>query len=765
MPGITVRMNTTSEPAIVPASGLEAAADLEQAAALGVLAQLHGVTFEARQGRGNIWIVATIGGREVAALRAGPGGDPLTGVTRTDTEDGVVFEFASAIGALRTKVAFPADDSATVRCTTSIVPARDTAITHWPRDLHAFASAGTVHTSGRGLRSGVIFASADESVPATLFYLQDFSSLTEYFEATKRTPADSVGGTWPELGYAPPTGDDCVLPKSRETVVSDAYLTVRDDIPAGEGEIAAAYLDLLAATYACLSRPPVDYHDWPGRAAQTLRDLSLSPETSYVRRGKRYLKPYAGDDTKPPESMVQLTLAVNLDEYDRWRGSDSTLCAALRGTAATFFDRDAGTLVRWLPGEDFGESQAEDNMNHDDMDSWYLHHSLFNLSRLAVTEADAKDLFQRSLPFLMRVARRFAYRWPIFFNLRTLDIVRAESAPGKGGENDVAGLYALVMLHAHELFGDPEYLAEAERAVMHLRGLGFSLGYQMNTTGFAAEAALRLWKATGERVYLELSEICMANLFDNMWLWRCDYGHARHYRTFFGLFPLHDAPYLAAYEELEAHAKFHEFLQLGGDDVRPSLRLLLAEFQRYCLDRSWYYYPDTLPADVLADKPRNGRIRRELAIPLEDLQNGHETSGQVGQEIYGAGLAFVFASRHYVRLAGAACLAYCDYPMYDFQLAENGVSASWQAGGDPRGACELRVIPEDIDMAPLAVDVTTRAGDVVVPLKGRLTPEGHALFPMRGGMRVEIRWSAAADATQRAGIEIGGVARGTGATR
>jgi hypothetical protein len=740
--------------------------DLRDAKALGPLATRSNVTYEARLGRRNLWIVARVDGRESVALRAGHGGHDLdVTVGRTDTPDGAVFEFASAIGAFRAKVTFPGDGRALVRCTTSLIPARDVAIPFWPRDLYVLDSpAGTIHTAQRGLRSGVVFASMDDPAPCTLFYFQNFSSLTGYFDATKRSPADTVGGIWPELGYAPPAGNDCVLPKAREIVISDAFLTVADGVPEGDGEVAATYLDLLAETYLCLPRPPVAYHDWPARAAQTLRDLSFSPDCTYVRRGVRYAVPYVGDDAKPPESMVQLTLAVNAGEYARAHGEADALALAraLGATAETFFDADVNSLVRWLPGEDFGASQAEDNMNHDDMDSWYLHHALFNTSRLATAgDERARDLFERSLPFAMRVARRFNYRWPIFFNLRTLDVVRAESAPGRGGECDVGGLYASVMLHAHELFGDPEYLAEAERSMLQLRDLGFNLGYQMNTTGFAAEAAMRLWKKTENRAYLELSEICMANLFDNMWLWQCDYGHARHYRTFFGLFPLHDAPYLAAYEELEAQAKFHEYLPLGGEDVRPSLRLLLAEYQRYSLDRGWFYYPDVLPQDVIAEKSRNGQVERALAVPLEDMHDGWETCGQVGQEVYGAGLALVYATRHYLPLGGTGCSAFSDYPMYDFHVDAKKRRATWRADGDPRCSAELRVIPQDPEMEPLTVAVTMRAGDVVVPLHGKQTVEGHAAFPIRGGHSVEIAWSSASS-TDASGVEIGGVARARG---
>jgi hypothetical protein len=250
---------------------------------------------------------------------------------------------------------------------------------------------------------------------------------------------------------------------------------------------------------------------------------------------------------------------------------------------------------------------------------------------------------------------------------------------------------------------------------------------------------MRLWKTTKVPHYLALSEVCMANLFDNMWMWRCEYGSARHYQTFFGLFPLRDAPYLAPYEELEAHAKFHEYLTLGGDDVRPSLRLLIAEFQKYGLDRGWYFYPDVLPADAVATKVRNGRNLAALAVPLEDLRDGFEQSGQVGQEIYGAGMPFVYTSRHYMVVAASELLMYCNYPVYDF--CEGDGTASWTVGGDHRGSCELRIIPAHPNVAATTVRAQTQVGSVAVPLRGSVSPEGHAVFAVRGGQMVKVMFA------------------------
>jgi hypothetical protein len=729
---------------------------LRDAVDLGAVGAHQQVGIRAALGARNLWLAVSLAGTAVLHLRLGPNAGEITNVQRWAKRDGTMgLEFTTSMGPMRAKLRLY--DDATMRCTTSLVPVCPTAMGTWPRDVYVTgAERGIVHTAQRGLRTGLVYASSFERTPFTLLYWQNFSALSEYLSAVNRTPADTVGGQWPLLGYAPPAGDDCVLPASREVVISDAFLSLAGEVPQSEDGVAELYLDLLARQYRLLEKPPVEYHDWPARAEHALRDLTLSPGCTYVRGGRRYLTPYVADRSKPPESMVQFTVAVNAGEYDGWRGSESLLARTLRAGVPSFFDADLHTVVRWLPGEAFDEGQAEENMSHEAMDSWYLHHAAFNLFRLGHDGcSEATELFRKSLPYIIRVARRFDYRWPIFFDLRTLDIIRAEASPGKGGENDVAGLYALVMIHAHEMFGDAEYLAEAEAAIRHLHGLGFNLAYQLNTTGFAAEAALRLWKLTGKSAYLGLSNVCLANLFDNMWLWQCTYGNASSHPTFFGLFPLRDAPYLAAYEELEALAKFAVYLALGGSDLRPSVGLLLAEYQKYALHRCWYYYPDTLLADALAPKARNGRIERALSVPIEDLQDGRALSGQVGQEVYGAGVAFVMTTRHYMRLERAGLTIFADYPMHDFSVTANG--ARWRSGGNADGEATLRIVPAGESTPPQAVAVFRIAGSVRVPVAGTVTPEGHAAFPLRGEQHIEIRCAAPGEAPDAA-IVIGPLA-------
>ena len=740
------------ESTLAPTPGtLSAREEVRAATRIAKLARRGEITYELRAGERNVWVVAQRDGVDLLAIRSGVGAaiEGLSPVEGSASE--CVCDWHTAIGAVRLKISFPKASSWAVRCTTSFLPSRDVRLSSDVRDLVAVeGAAGEVYTTQRGLRTGAFYARYDAPHRATVLYVQDFSTLNETFEVTQTSPSGTVGGSLEEAGFLAPFGAAGALPGSREFVLSDAYIAVLPEGPSA-GEIGARYLDLLADVYLALDRPAPAYHDWPSRARRTIGDLCNAPACTYERAGRRYLMPYVGDDAKPPESMVALTVLVNTLEYEGWRGSPSPLSRMLLDGFDRFFDPEVGCVVRWLPGEPFGET-SEENMNHEVMDSWYLYHSLFNVSRLATLGNEtARELLYKSLPYAMRVAHRFNYSWPVFFHLKTLDVVRAEAAPGQGGERDVAGFYALVMLHAHELFGEPEYLDEAKRAAAALRDLAFRLNYQTNTTAFAAEAMLRLWMLEKNPVHRELSELCMANIFDNMWLWRCGYGHARHYPTFFGLFPLHDAPYLAAYEELEAQAKFQLYLAIGGADIRPSLRLLLAEYQKYGLDRGWFYFPDALPVDGIAQKSRNGRIERALSIPIEDLQDGKKPSGEVGQEIYGSGSAFVYTTRHYRLLAELNCMVYCNYPIFDWDTAAHGSSrvVTFRTGGDQRGDCELRVIPIDSESAVPRSSVRTLGNSKPSPLKSATTVEGHASFRLAGDTRYELRLSGAKKPTAR----------------
>ena len=102
-------------------------------------------------------------------------------------------------------------------------------------------------------------------------------------------------------------------------------------------------------------------------------------------------------------------------------------------------------------------------------------------------------------------------------------------------------------------------------------------------------------------------------------------------------------------------AIIHELFAEGADRMRASARLLLAEYLRHAQDRSWMYFPGHQSPDALSPTQRVGRLEPLVAIPVEDLTDGWQQSGQVGQEVYGSALAFVAATRHFRSLPGRTC--------------------------------------------------------------------------------------------------------------
>lgn len=63
-----------------------------------------------------------------------------------------------------------------------------------------------------------------------------------------------------------------------------------------------------------------------------------------------------------------------------------------------------------------------------------------------------------------------------------------------------------------------------------------------------------------------------------------------------------------------------------------------------------YYFPPLLPADILAGEVKSGYVNPQLWIPLEDLGDGWDAVGQVGQEVYGASVFFNLCHHHIVQL-------------------------------------------------------------------------------------------------------------------
>lgn len=575
-----------------------------------------------------------------------------------------------------------------LRATVRLTPSASLFLPYMPRDLfpldvrdNPLGADGAVEAKQRGINSGLLYLRLEKPCFGTLFYFQDFTSLNPYFRATGTDPADRVGGLWPELGFELPTpaakdaDEAALLPAGEPITLSNAILVIRPDIAEDERDSARRFLQMLGAAYRHLDLPPTEFRDWTRRAKATLHDLDRAPEATIRHYGHRYVHPYTAAEY--PDAMVQMSIVVALHRWGKWQGKPHPLEAEFMAGMGRFFDRRLGTIRRYLPN-------VGSDKDADAVDSWYLFHPLLNLGRLAIDgDRKARRLFLGSLDYAIRSAHHFAYEWPIQYKVDDFSVIEETAGADGRGQTDVAGVYAWVMLLAYELTEEARFLDEARAAIDAAIGLGFAINYQANLTAWGAAACMRLWRVTNRDVYLQQSYVYLASFFHNCEIWESEIGHAAHSRNFLGVTCLQDAPYMAIYECFESFAAFDLYLADSGPDLEPAARMLISEYCRYALDRAWYFYPDALPPAAIADEQRehNGHVDRNLAFPLEDLYADGQPAGQVGQEIYGAGAAFIFATSAFHKVEGASFHLYCDHFIRTSErTAENTISLLLDGG-------------------------------------------------------------------------------------
>lgn len=658
-------------------------------------------------------------------------------------ENGAVFNLSAGIGHFQVELQFPDEDKAIIRYTTTFKADAPLLVPFWPRDMVITGPdesdkdpEGTIYVTQVGTRSGLQYLSIDKPKDGALLYFQNLTALNDYAQATETSMGNVVGGTWPEMGFAlPPTLKNKPIPANKQIIVSDAFIAFSPENPKDEMAQAKQFLNLLADVYLHLPKPETSYYAWPDMVDKGLHDLEFSHGCWSHGAEQDYLNAYVADYDTPPELMVQLAVLMPLTDYHDWCEADLPAIMKIKNGLDAFYSKDLKTLVRFLPALAKDLSGAEEQLKPNVMDSWYLHHPLLNLGRLAIRgDTQGKKLFLDSLDFTIRIARHFNYEWPVMYNMETLEVVKAETQPGKGGEKDVAGLYALVMLHAWQLTKENKFLLEAKKAAKTFQGKGFELFYQANNTAFSANAMLWLYKETKDKLYLDLAYLCIANIFKNFQLWECNYGYAKNYPTFFAMFPLNDAPYTAAYEEQEVFAAMHNFLLYAQDeDILPSVSLLIPEFLRYILNRAPYYYPPNLPKEMLSDEVKTGQVDHKLWIAIEDIHDGWEQSGTVGQEVYGAGVAFGIVPRHFYKVPNEDFMIYLDYPTANFKYRKGSVT--FNVKGDQRLTCRMLMVKKD--RKPLPEFTVKDKKDV---LKGVHRNDGHIEFMINGNQHIQINW-------------------------
>lgn len=701
----------------------------------------------------DLWIIAhwKDGGR-VAFRAAHAAGAELSMSKMQEEHDTMIFELESNIMRIRVALSFPGSESPMFRYTTTINPAFDMVVPYWPRDILPLFSTsvkaqntnGTIHASQTGNRSGLLFFSLENPDCGSVFYFQDLSALSKYCQHTQTSASGLVGGQWPEIGMTLPRAEENPLLKGEEYTVSDAYVTLSNTVIRDNYQMSREFLNCLAEVYLHLPKPETKYQDWPEILHAGLKGLEEHKGCWKYADGRSYLNAYVSDYKTPPESMVQLAVLLPLKDFDAWSGEDhKEIIETLHNGLENFYDKEIGTVMRWLPAMEKNLDWSEEQKRPEVMDSWYLHHPLLNLSRLALDgDETAKKLVLGSMEYVIKVAHHFDYQWPVFYKMATLEVLKAETEPGKGGEKDVPGAYAHLMIQIWQLTGEEKYFKEAIKAAKKLEGLSFEIFYQANNTAFTAGAMMRLYRETGVKLFLDISYMCIAALMKNVQLWESDYGYARHYPTFFSIYPLKDAPYTAAYEEQEVFAAIHSLLNEADqiDDLLPSVKLLLAECVRYTINRVVYYYPPMLPPEMLAERKdvKTGEIDANLWVAVEDLQDGWEKSGQVGQEVYGAGIAFGIVPRQYYKVEKAGFMIFTEYPCSGHRMQKDTVSFM------VRGSAHLsfRMVLVSIKKGSRLSSITVSFGEErkleeIQPLN---TLKDSVEYRLPGDCRVKVQW-------------------------
>lgn len=465
------------------------------------------------------------------------------------------------------------------------------------------------------------------AVRGTLLYFQNFTSLNDYFTLQRVAPRECVRLNTTAFGYERPAANRPL--RAEPTVISDAYLFLAPGKPADESALAGQFIAALANIYTWIYKPPIEETDWVDVAGSLLTELSDERCLSTVY-GEKFLRSYVGvPRLNNAEAITQLDVLVALRRYEQVHGNVSDLDDHLAQKLYHFYNLKLNTMVNDTPNEGVQEG-----------DSWYALQIHLGLARLArMGDGSARTLFFLSLPKLMSFARKVNYEFPVFFRY-------TDDSAISGHEYDATGGYCYTMLDAWALSGDDSYLQEAKLAAEQIPGHGFSYVYEAHLTAATCAALARLWQITGESRYLEMSYMPFANLMAISWLWECDYGFAGDYRTFFGLSPMAGAGVITPMEQHHSWSYLREYRQLAASSLPPGLRQLLDGFIDYTPTVMKYTLPPFLPAAALVIGPTVYDSWNVAAfhIPLEDLRDGWQKSGSLGQQIYGAGAPFVFAA-------------------------------------------------------------------------------------------------------------------------
>lgn len=525
-----------------------------------------------------------------------------------------------------------------------------------------------------------------EALDSTVFYWVDLTALNPFMQAAHFTPSATPRRQGQRFGHHFSITDLKNQPKHMTAPLYDSYLYLIPGEPLDEDDMFTRYLHNISDIYDLMAVPEDHLVGWllpygipegalnPPPAIQDLTLRDLTSEKNWVSlEGKRYLRAYVGDTRQSAEAITQLDVYSALTRYKMRFGDVPDYYQELRATIPDFFNPDFGPAGMFQNSGPISLTGPQGRG-----DTWYeLGHAL-KVAELALwdpEDGELLDLALRSGETWIEFAQAVDYRFPRFYSFNTWE--------GLEREPDAGGGYAYLMLLLHDLTGEEHFIDEARTALKALEGYGFLFSYETHMTALTAAAAARMYQIEKESVYLDVINRAVANLMRLSWIWECDYGWMVPWdfdeiprealwvatpggRTFFGLNPTQQSAVITPKEQYEAWIYLIETLQRLHGVLDPSVEKLIAEFVKHTLLTIPGALPPFIPEGAASEHPAAYETVAEndlsLFIPLEDLRDGWDVSGVIGQELYGAGMAPAMASQAVVDLAPGITI-YSGYPL------------------------------------------------------------------------------------------------------
>ena len=235
-------------------------------------------------------------------------------------KDNATLSFTSLQGKYKINISYQIGNYPILKYTTQFVPSQNLLVPFSPRDIiiRGNTSAmpkGQIHVNQIGTRSGLLYFSIEKPSLGSVLYLQNLTALAKYNQDTETSAGNTVGGIWPEIGFALPPTTDKPLLKNTTYILSDAIIAFDEAIAKNETALTKQYLELLAEVYLTMPKPKTIYQDWPTILKSGLHDLIDSPGCWSQVNGMQYFNAYISDYETPPEVMVQLAVLLPLVDY------------------------------------------------------------------------------------------------------------------------------------------------------------------------------------------------------------------------------------------------------------------------------------------------------------------------------------------------------------------------------------------------------------------------------------------------------------------